>query len=508
MSEVKTDKLSPRTDSGTTTLGDSGDTFLVNTGAKLDINGTELILDADADTSITADTDDQIDIRIAGADDFQFTANTFTAQSGSTIAAQALTATTITATGVVTIPDGSASAPSLTNAGDTNTGIAFNAADTVGIVTGGTEQFRFGNNPIPGSGNKNLAINGGMRIEQRGLSAYGGGSQTGLGASTAYTQVDMFKLFCSGTAGRVTADGYNNSAADSLATGHQQSLLIDVTTADASVASGDIMSIRQTIEAQNCQQLLWGGSDAKDVTLQFWMKSPKSGTHCVSLYQSDDGRGYIKEFTMASADTWEQFKITFPGDTTGVIDNNINAGLNIDWPLICGTDGQGAAGSWLSSAKDATSNQQNLLDNTGNDVYLTGVQLEVGSVATDFAHEDTSVTLKKCQRYFWKGGIGAVGGATSTSVGLFGIIFPTSMRAAPTCTINTGHGGVATSFYVVDSGGGGLQTTSAAITDSILDEAGCYLLINGWSGGNALTQHRPHTIYNYSIQPFDFSAEL
>ena len=84
MSEVKSDKLSPRTDSGTTTLGDSGDTFLVNTGAKLDINGTELILDADADTSITADTDDQIDIKIAGADNFQFTANTFTAQSGST----------------------------------------------------------------------------------------------------------------------------------------------------------------------------------------------------------------------------------------------------------------------------------------------------------------------------------------------------------------------------------------------------------------------------------------
>jgi hypothetical protein len=268
------------------------------------------------------------------------------------------------------------------------------------------------------------------------------------------------------------------------------------------------MTIRQTIEAQNCQQLQWGGAGAKDITLQFWMKSPKSGTHCVSLYQSDDGRGYIKEFTMASADTWEQFKITFPGDTTGVIDNNINAGLNIDWPLICGTGEQSTANSWLSSGKAATSNQQNLLDNTSNNVYLTGVQLEVGSVATDFAFEDTSVTLTKCQRYFWKGGIGATGGALSTSVGVFGIVFPTSMRAAPTCTINTGHAGVAASFYVADTGGSGLQTTSAAIADSVLDEAGCYLAINGWAGGNALTQHRPHVIYNYSIQPFDFSAEL
>jgi len=70
-----------------------------------DLDGNELILDADADTSITADTDDQIDIRIAGADDFQFTANTFTAQAGSTIAAQALTATTVTASGIVKTDD-------------------------------------------------------------------------------------------------------------------------------------------------------------------------------------------------------------------------------------------------------------------------------------------------------------------------------------------------------------------------------------------------------------------
>jgi len=66
-----------------------------------DLNGEEFILDADGDTTITADTDDQIDIKIAGADDFQFTANTFTAQSGSTIAAQALTATTIVASSTV-----------------------------------------------------------------------------------------------------------------------------------------------------------------------------------------------------------------------------------------------------------------------------------------------------------------------------------------------------------------------------------------------------------------------
>ena len=100
MSELKVNKISPAT-STTFTLGDSGDTFNIPSGATiansgtatgfvtagaLDLNGAVLTVDADADTTITADTDDQIDIAIAGADDFQFTANTFTIPSGSTVA--------------------------------------------------------------------------------------------------------------------------------------------------------------------------------------------------------------------------------------------------------------------------------------------------------------------------------------------------------------------------------------------------------------------------------------
>ncbi len=91
----------------TTRLVYSDGTNLVDAGfgGATDMEGRELVLDADGDTTITADTDDQIDIKIAGADDFQFTANTFTAQSGSTIAAQALTATTVTASGIVKTDD-------------------------------------------------------------------------------------------------------------------------------------------------------------------------------------------------------------------------------------------------------------------------------------------------------------------------------------------------------------------------------------------------------------------
>jgi hypothetical protein len=122
---------------------------IVTANASIDLNGTELILDADADTSITADTDDTIDIRIAGADDFQFTANTFTAVSGSTIATNTIAETTaasgVTIDGLLikdstaAFADGAVATPSITNTGDLNTGIYFPAADTMGVVTGGVE---------------------------------------------------------------------------------------------------------------------------------------------------------------------------------------------------------------------------------------------------------------------------------------------------------------------------------------------------------------------------------
>lgn len=335
---------------------------------------------------------------------------------------------------------------------------------------------------------KNLVHNGSMAVAQK-------STQTGLGAATAQTQVDRFKLISS-TAGRVTAD----QAAAGGVTGQGSALKIDVTTVDSSIAAGDLMVIRHVIEAQNCQMLRWGDSTAQDVTLSFWMKSPKSGTHCVSLYQSDDGRGYIKEYTVASADTWEQFKITFPGDTGGTIDNNNGAGLNIDWPLVCGSNEQGTAGSWLSSGgMTATSNQQNLLDNTGNDVYLTGVQLEIGNVGTDFEDEDYGTTLAKCNRYYVKwttaSGIGMSGVCRSTSGGVAsGLDFPVAMRAAPTMTWGTAN--------CIDSSASGVDATPAT------NGAGLYGVTATFGSASGLTDGNGCVLNLKSGATWEASAEL
>ena len=420
-----------------------------STLASADLNGQALILDADADTTITADTDDQIDVRIAGADDFRMTANTLTALSGSTIATNTIAETTggsgVTIDGLLikdttaAFADGAVTTPSITNTGDLNTGVYFPAADTVGVTAGGTEQFRFGSNPIPG-GEKNLVINGGMTVAQR-------GSQTGQ--YSGYTAVDRFWFQEGGSIQArftTTQDGSGGG-------GHANSLKLDTTTAESTIASGDLLNLQHRIEAQNLQHLQWGSASAKDVTLSFWMSSPKTGTHCVSLYQADATRSYISEFTIASANTFEYFSVTIPGDTGGTINDDTGAGLYVSFPILSGTTYQAAAGSWLASEDYATSNQQNLADSTSNNIFVTGVQLEVGSVATDFAHEDIGTTIAKCQRYFNRIASGdsdivSTVIANNADTYWYGAYhFPVEMRAIPTeATNNDAH------FSIINNG--------------------------------------------------------
>ena len=233
---------------------------------------------------------------------------------------------------------------------------------------------------------KNLVTNGGANVSQRG---------TQTGQYNAYTAVDQFWFQ---EAGSVQAR-FTTTQDGSGGGGHANSLKLDCTTAESTVAAGDLLNLQHRIEAQHLQHLQWGTASAKDVTLSFWMSSPKTGTHCVSLYQADATRSYIAEFTIAVVNTFEYFSVTIPGDTGGTINDDTGPGLYVSFPLLSGGNWQAAAGSWLASQDYTTSNQQNLADNTSNNIFVTGVQLEVGSVATDFEHEDIGTTLAKCQRY-------------------------------------------------------------------------------------------------------------
>jgi hypothetical protein len=453
------------------------------TPGTLDVNGQELILDADADTSITADTDDQIDIKIGGADDFRFTANNFNVLSGSTLTVDS--GATITNSGTATgfadftaIGDGSVSAPSLANSGDTNTGIYFPAADTVGVTTGGTERFRFGSNPIPG-GSKNLVQNGAMTVNQRGSVAV---------AADSTFAIDRYsnRLIGGGPARWTVTQDTTVPAGEGFGYSHK----VDVTTIDASISTDDYHGIAHTIEAQNLQHLNFNHADASALTLTFWARTKKAGLHGGAVYNNDANRSLVFSWT-AVADTWQKVTVAVPGDTSGVINNDTGSGLTIYWSFSGGKYMASDTGAWVAGAYLSVTSAVNDFDSTSNDVYITGVQLEVGSVATDFAHEDYGTTLIKCKRYYeelrdggsgygmFHFGMGPTGNSTSSAAGT--LLFSVEKRAAPTMSATAADWSILKTTSSTSFSGG--EMTCNSISFSGIHSTGAWISLSSAATG-------------------------
>ena len=250
----------------------------------------------------------------------------------------------------------------------------------------------------------NLLINGDMAISQRATSLSG---QTG----TSIRCVDRFNIVEGADAAFDVAqsstapDGFNNS------------LKIDTATADSSLASTQYASVYQRLEGLDVQQLLWGTSSAKPITLSFYVRSNVTGTYSVTINAADASSGYQSQtYTINSANTWEKKTITFIGDTTTAIpDDNTNA-FAIDWCLGSGTGytSGGATGqAWSSDVtKYFGGHAVNIMSSTDNEWLLTGVQLEIGEVATPFKYESHEYNLQRCQRYYEEGYIGFGGNFT------------------------------------------------------------------------------------------------
>ena len=245
-------------------------------------------------------------------------------------------------------------------------------------------------------GRRNIIINGAMQVAQR-------GTQTGQGGAEAMSAVDRFKVFGGGsTAGRLT------SSQDSDApVGFANSLKLDCTTADTSIAAGEFLLLEQRIEGQDLQQLAYGSSAAKQSTLSFYVKSNKTGNASVALRQPDaSDRLYSAQYTISSANTWERKTLTFNADTTGEFTNDNNLSLRINFWLVAGSQYQGGTfydGTWGADtdANRVHSSQVNLGDTVGNEWYITGIQLEVGEQATPFEHRSFADELQRCQRYYF-----------------------------------------------------------------------------------------------------------
>tara|TARA_R100001480_G_scaffold138547_1_gene135599 strand:- start:93 stop:1241 length:1149 start_codon:yes stop_codon:yes gene_type:complete len=243
--------------------------------------------------------------------------------------------------------------------------------------------------------NRNKLINGSMIVSARGTSIT-------TGDNAEHYTMDRWAIYCQNTNSRFTVtqstdtpDGFGNS------------LKIDCTTADTSLASNEEVQFYQKVEGFNTQDFAKGTSAAKQYTLSFYVKTNKTGTYVVNLLGRDNTTSDVAATYTVSDTNWNRYTITFPADTnSNRADNNDNGeALRVVWWLVAGSAVQsGDLGTTWANNSDAgrATGQVNFADSTSNDWYITGCQLEVGSVATDFEHRSFGQELALCQRYFEK----------------------------------------------------------------------------------------------------------
>jgi hypothetical protein len=287
---------------------------------------------------------------------------------------------------------------------------------------------------------KNKIINGAMQVAQRGT------SDSGITSSEYADGPDRFKLGGS-SFGTVTVSQSTDSPND-----FGNSYKVDVTTANGSLSAGSVLEIQTSLEGHDVQDFAKGTSDAKQYALSFHVKSTKNGTYVVMLFDHDNNRMVCKTYTVSDAN-WNKYTLIFPADTTGAFDNNNDKSFSVKFVLVAGTNyTSGTLQTTWGSSSDAASRvgQVNFADSTSNDWYVTGVQLEVGSVATDFEHRSFGDELKMCERYFEICATGEVFKIESTGGYVeIPMIFRTEKRSTPTMTLISSDENFVSSVTVV-----------------------------------------------------------
>ena len=239
--------------------------------------------------------------------------------------------------------------------------------------------------------NRNLIHNGEMQVSQRGITT------TGQSASS-YMTADRWAYNITNL-GTWTVETDPDSPV-----GFTSSLTATCTTADASPDAGDYILLYQSIEAQNLQHLAFGDAAAEQLVLSFWVKSNKTGDASFEILQVDNSNKlFSAEYNISTADTWEYKTISVPADTAGVINNDDGTGFQVGWWLNTGsTYTTGSPQSTWATLANENRNPSNLgVGGAISDYFsITGVQLEVGSVATPFEHRSYADMLAICQRYF------------------------------------------------------------------------------------------------------------
>jgi len=290
------------------------------------------------------------------------------------------------------------------------------------------EQFN-----LIGAGRRRLNINGAFNVWQRGTSF--------SSASTLAYHADRYQSYNSNTATGVATISKSTDAPS----GFGSSYKLEVTTADTSLAIAAEYGLYHYLEGQDLQGIQKGTPDALPLTVSFWVKSSLTGKFVVELMDNDNSNRHCnKPYYVNSANTWEYKTITFPPDTTGVFGNDNGNSFHFNFWLGGGTNYSGSSlqENWGALNQSARADGQvNVYGTNGATWQVTGVQLELGKVATPFEHRSYGEELALCQRYYWKSDTVSIKGYYFEGVAQSGTYahlekdLPVTMRAEPTASL-------------------------------------------------------------------------
>ena len=330
---------------------------------------------------------------------------------------------------------------------------------------------------------RNIIINGAMQVWQRGT--------TIDSISSGNYLCDRWRINHSGTDGNVDVDR-STDLPSGQGFGYSQKISMDAS--ESSLDAADKLVIQQKFEGQNLQLLAKGTSGAKKTTVSFFVKSSVASTYTVELVDNDNTRQLSKSYTINSANTWERKTLTFEGDTSGSLDTDTNTSMTLNIYIDTGTDH--TSGTFNDSAWASTDDTKRVFNTTGwlestsPEFYITGVQWELGEVATPFEHRSVGDELHRCQRYYQAPtSNGMFAGTTngSTQITNIGVPLVTPLRAAPTASTLAA---TPTGWHGNNSGVSG-ATTAPTLSVDAGHSTTIKMTIGGFSG---LTDNRNATI--------------
>jgi len=336
---------------------------------------------------------------------------------------------------------------------------------------------------------RNRIINGNMAVDQRNA-----GASVTQSTTNVYT-VDRW--FCYGTVAskftvQQTPSTTETGYATRLAAGFTNYLAI-TSSSSYSVGASDLFQIAQRIEGLNTADLAWGTSGAKSVTVSFWVYSSLTGTFGGSLGNGSNNRSYAFSYSIPVANTWTYISIPIAGDTAGTWTTNNTTSIYISYGLGAGSTYSGATGSWGATNYQTATGAVSVVGTNAATWYVTGVQLEVGSVATPYERQIYSDQLAQCQRYLPYFNIQAanfaVGTAFLTTLGFASLQYPVPVRTAPSGIVTSGNtdfnfGGVVTTNVSLNTGGQTSGVVGFTIGSASLTVGSSYL-----AGGRSGTSY-------------------